>query len=61
MSTEHAIVEHYAAIAAAPDPVIRKGWAEYLAKRVPELDKELPGIQEQIRERTREIMQGAAC
>lgn len=56
-----AIVEHYARIAATPDLVIRKGWAEYLAKRVPELDRELPGIQALIRDRTRELMQGATC
>lgn len=55
------IVEHYARIAAEPDLVIRRAWSEYLKERVPELDRVLPGIQALIRERTRELMQGAAC
>ena len=55
------IVEHYARIAAAPDLVIRAGWSDYLRDRVPELDRELPGIQALIRDRTRELIQGAAC
>lgn len=61
MTTLEPIVEHYARIAAEPDLVIRRAWAEYLGQRVPELDEQLPGIREQIRERTRELMGGPTC
>lgn len=55
------IVEHYARLASHPEQPIRDGWSEYLRERVPELDLDFPGIQDRIRDRTRELMREASC
>ena len=50
------LVEGYACIAAAPDLAVRRGWADYLAHRVPELEAQFPGIRDLIHARAKQLI-----
>lgn len=50
------IVDHYALLTHANgDPAIRSGWRPYLAQRMPEIERDLPGLSDAVRSRVRAL------